>query len=59
MVGAVEISGTNQPGNGRGVLRIKTGNQTGTAPICINLTETSLYSGFGRNLLNAAIFFIH
>ena len=31
----------------------------GLYTICINLTETSLYSGFGRNLLNAAIFFIH
>jgi len=29
IVEAVEISGTNQPGNGREVLRIETGNQRG------------------------------
>ena len=33
MAGAVEIFGTDQPGNGRGVPRIKTGNQTGDEPL--------------------------
>ena len=39
MARAVEISGTNQPGNGRGVSRIKTGNQTGDSPISANLRK--------------------
>ena len=41
MGGEVEISETNQPGNGRGASRTKTGNQTGDCPV--NIASTALH----------------
>ena len=32
---------------------------TGASPICINLTEASLYNGVDRNLINVTLFFIY